>query len=144
MQYLNLALRAVRPGRDDSTRDFGGNRPVKRDSRGQTRKPDPFSIPFGPNLAAVQQDPEISPEVAPEHGNARTKMQNIQPSPALTQSALWREGLDNSAEDCREAAHREVTTNDLLDCLAHPDIIARVTELLLERHAGKSRSAPFC
>lgn len=154
MQYLNLALRAVRPGRDDSTCDLRrDNRPVKRDSTGQTRKrahaaraPEPFSIPFGPNLAPVQQELEIIPE-APERRPARTQTQKIRPSPPLTQSGLCAraaEGLDNSAEDCEEAAHREVTTNDLLDCLAHPDIIARVTELLLERHAGRSRSAPFC
>lgn len=146
MQYLNLALQAVQPGRRDSTRDLRDNRSVKRDSMGLTRKrthvavaPDPFSVPFGPNLAPVQRDLEISPEAAPEHGPARTQTQKIQPSPPLTQSGLCaRAGgrSDSSAEDCREAAHREVTTNDLLDCLAHPDIIARVTELLLERHVG--------
>lgn len=152
MQYLNLALQAVHPGRGDSTADLSDNRPVRHDCTGQTRKrthgacvPDPFSIPFGPNLAPVQQDLEISPEAAPEHRPARTQTQKIQPSPPLTQSRLCARvggGLDNSAEDCREAAHREVTTNDLLDCLAHPDIIARVTKLLLERHAGKR--TPFC
>lgn len=148
MQYLDLALRAVQPGCGDSTSGLRDNRPVKRDSRGQTRKcthvacaSDPFSIPFGPNLAPVQQNLEISP---------RTQTQeDIQPSPLITRLGPFAQasrGLDNSDEDCQEIARRAVTTNDLLDCLVHPDIIVRVTELLLKRarDAGKSRSTPFC
>lgn len=150
MQYLNLALRAVQPGRGDSTRGLGDERPAERDSRAQTRKrahsargPDPFGAPFGPNLAPVrQQDLDVGSAAAPEHGPARTQPRKIQPSAPLTQSGLCARA--GGASDDREAAHRAVTTNDLLDCLAHPDIIARVTELLLERHAGKSWNAPFC
>lgn len=122
MQYLNLALRAVEPGRGDSTSDLRDNRPVKRDSRGSSRAPDTFRVPFGLNLTAVQ----------PEHDPARTQTEKNQPSRPLTQSGP----LDHSDEGA-------VTTNDLLDCLVHPDVIARVTELLLERHARKSRNAPF-
>ncbi|XP_034740660.1 HSPB1-associated protein 1 homolog isoform X1 [Etheostoma cragini] len=43
---------------------------------------------------------------------------------------------ENSSGDYEEPVHKEITTNDLLDCLVHPDIISRVTELLLERHTG--------
>lgn len=141
MQYLNLALQALQPGHSDPTQDLRDNRPLKRDSRGQTRNQevhsrDPFSIPFGLNLAPVQPDLGTGPEAAPEHGPARTQTQEIQPRTPLTQSGLCsRAGgrWDSSAGDCRE-----VTTNDLLDCLAHPDVIARVMELLLERHVEKS------
>lgn len=129
---MNLALRAVPPGRSDSTRGLRDERPLKRDCRGQprerdhvTRGPDPFSIPFGPNLVPVcrLQNSNVGPEAAPERGPARTP-----------------DGADGCAEGWREAERRPVTTNDLLDCLAHPDVIARVTELLLERHAGSSGS----
>lgn len=148
MQYLNLALRAVQLGRHDSTRGPGGSRPAEHNSRGQTRKrahEAAFAIPFGPNLAPVcraQQGLNVGSE-----GAARTQPQKIQASPDLTQSGLNAGAggaLDCCAEDCWEAVHGAVTTNDLLDCLAHPDIIARVTKLLLERHAGNTRSAPFC
>lgn len=43
---------------------------------------------------------------------------------------------DHSSEDSKEPRLR-ITTNDLLDCLLHPDIINRVTELLLEKHQGR-------
>lgn len=157
MQYLNLALRAIQLGHRESTRGLGDHRPVQHDSRGQTRKrvhaaceSNPFNVPYGPNLAPVrrvQQDLDIGSEAAPEHsGVLAGPPQKIQASPPLTQSGLCAHAgrpAGNSAEDCREAAHRAVTTNDLLDCLAHPDIIARVTELLLERHAGERWSTPF-
>lgn len=47
---------------------------------------------------------------------------------------------DNSSEDYEEPIHTTITTNDLLDCLVHPDIIARITKLLLERHTGSHRT----
>ncbi|XP_040912550.1 HSPB1-associated protein 1 homolog [Toxotes jaculatrix] len=40
------------------------------------------------------------------------------------------------SEDYEKSRHAIITTNDLLDCLVHPDIITRVTELLLKRHTG--------
>ncbi|XP_063355060.1 HSPB1-associated protein 1 homolog [Pelmatolapia mariae] len=42
----------------------------------------------------------------------------------------------NLSEDYKASTHTTITTNDLLDCLVHPDIITRVTELLLEKHTG--------
>ncbi|XP_018552043.1 HSPB1-associated protein 1 homolog isoform X1 [Lates calcarifer] len=47
---------------------------------------------------------------------------------------------ENNSEHYEESRHATVTTNDLLDCLLHPDIIIRVTELLLERHTGSHRT----
>jgi len=43
---------------------------------------------------------------------------------------------EHSSEDNKASTHAVITTNDLLDCLLHPDVISRVTELLLERHTG--------
>ncbi|KAM4609104.1 HSPB1-associated protein 1 homolog isoform 2-T2 [Polymixia lowei] len=47
-----------------------------------------------------------------------------------------------TAEDgeTEDLGHTPITTNDLLDCLVHPDVIDRVTELLLERQRGGHRS----
>ncbi|XP_069011081.1 HSPB1-associated protein 1 homolog isoform X1 [Embiotoca jacksoni] len=51
---------------------------------------------------------------------------------------------EHSAGDHKESKSTTITTNDLLACLLHPDIISRVTELLLERHTGSQRTAtPF-
>ncbi|XP_071336895.1 HSPB1-associated protein 1 homolog isoform X2 [Trachinotus anak] len=50
------------------------------------------------------------------------------------------ETSESSSEDYEESAHALITTNDLLACLVHPDIITRVTELLLERHTGSHRT----
>ncbi|XP_029314194.1 HSPB1-associated protein 1 homolog isoform X2 [Cottoperca gobio] len=50
------------------------------------------------------------------------------------------ETSENSSGDYEEPTHATLTTNELLDCLLHPDIISRVTELLLERHTGSHRA----
>ncbi|XP_040004183.1 HSPB1-associated protein 1 homolog [Xiphias gladius] len=47
---------------------------------------------------------------------------------------------ENSSDDYEESRHAIITTNDLLDCLVHPDVITRVTELLLGRHTGNHRT----
>lgn len=68
-------------------------------------------------------------------------------SPGLTQSRTsdcTDEMSENSLEDYEESRHVIISTNDLLDCLVHPDIISHVTELLLERHTeGHRTSAPL-
>lgn len=169
MQYLNLALRAVQPGHSDLTRSLRDDRAVKRDSRGQTRKSShvvggsvPFSIPYGPYLTPVRcrqgfsseegralaKGPDTSSDTASKHrpacpvGNQQQTRDSAAP---LTQSGpcvYAEETSDSSSGDCGEPVLRTMTTNDLLDCLVHPDVMAHVTELLLERHKGKHRSTP--
>lgn len=169
MQYLNLALRAVQPGHYDLTRSLRDNGAVKRDSRGQTRKSshvvggsDPFSIPFGPYLTPVRcrqeflsearrapaKDPDARLDTTSKHrpacpvGNQQQTRDSAPPSTQSGPCVCADETSDSSSGDCGEPVHRTMTTNDLLDCLVHPDVIARVTELLLERHEGKHRSTP--
>lgn len=161
MQYLNLAVSAsVQRERglchSKLTRDPGDTCPVKRDSRGQIRKNSnlvrdsvPFRVPFGPHLIPVHCQQEHSPEMravttkdlevssdgAPgtELSSAvRLHLGKYDCSPGLTQCRP-RDCADGTPE---KPAHTTITTNDLLDCLVHPDIIARVTKLLLERHTG--------
>uniref|UniRef100_A0A3Q1F2Z9 Hspb associated protein 1 n=1 Tax=Acanthochromis polyacanthus TaxID=80966 RepID=A0A3Q1F2Z9_9TELE len=121
MQYVNLAVRAcAQRQQTQSPRDTCR---VKRDSSGQIKKNRacvwnraPFSVPFGPHLISVCcQQEELS----------------------LTQKHL---DVKHSSEDYKEFKHTTITTNDLLGCLVHPDIITRVTELLLERHMGNHRN----
>lgn len=170
MQYVNLAMQAFQKGlcHSELTQNLRDTRAVKRDSRGQIRKDGdvvrdsvPFSVPFGPHLTPVRCQQEYSPETQRmttkdlEVGSdtaPRTKLAcavrvhrgKYEGSPGLTQSRPCdcADGTsEHSSEDYEEPVHRTITTNDLLDCLVHPDIIARVTKLLLERHTGNHRTA---
>lgn len=166
MQYVNLAMQAFQKGLNHSklVRDPRDTHPVKRDSRGQIRKnsdlargSDHFSVPFGPHLTPVRCQREYSPEtwnVTTKEVSSDTAQRtnlacavhqgNYECSPGLTQSRPCdcADGTsENSSGDGTEPVHRAITTNDLLDCLVHPDVITRVTELLLERHTGNRRTA---
>ncbi|KAJ4922040.1 hypothetical protein JOQ06_021482 [Pogonophryne albipinna] len=151
------------------TQDPGDSRTLKRDSTGQVRKNSnlltdsaPFSIPFGPHLIPVccQQETKKDLEVKPST-NCDVKSQEActVSSDAAQRTSAVRLQQDKyefsdqctardgavltskiSVEDCEEPMHSTISTNDLLDCLLHPDIITRVTELLLERHTGSRRA----
>ncbi|XP_051260279.1 HSPB1-associated protein 1 homolog [Dicentrarchus labrax] len=143
------------------TQDPRDTHPVKRDSRGQIRKNSdlvtdsvPFSVPFGPHLTPVRcqqdyspgtrgtttKDPEASSDTAPKTKLAsavRVHQGKYECIHGLTQCKPCdcADGTsENSSVDYEEPVHTVITTNDLLDCLVHPDIIACVTKLLLERH----------
>ncbi|TKS67772.1 HSPB1-associated protein 1 -like protein [Collichthys lucidus] len=158
MQYLNLALRASAQRQRElchskPTPYPRETCPVKRDSRGQIRKNSnsvPFSVPFGPHLTPVQSQQEHSPamrgvttndlEVSSDTAQLENKTEC---DSSLTQCRTCdcADGTPgSSSEDYEESIHTTISTNDLLDCLVHPDVIACVTELLLERHTGTHRS----
>lgn len=127
MHYLNLAVGAIQ--KVQSTRH---RRPVKRDSRGQTLEDrGSFTLPFGPHL---------SPVLCPREQETRSPERGRAVSQSLIQS---HDCADGTWEDShKEPGTRTITTNDLLECLVHPDVIARVTELLLDKHAGNGRTGP--
>ncbi|KAF3843612.1 hypothetical protein F7725_002461 [Dissostichus mawsoni] len=160
MQCVNLAVKACAQRQRSSchrnlTRDPGDSRTLKRDSTGQVRKNSnlftdsaPFSIPFGPHLIPVccQQETKKDLEVKPST-NCNVKSQEaytVSSDAAQRTSAYSADGAvltsKISGEDCEEPMHSTISTNDLLECLLHPDIITRVTELLLERHTGSRRA----
>lgn len=136
MHYLNLAVGAFQ--KVQSTRH---RRPVKRDSRGQTLEDSgSFTLPFGPHLTPVlcPRDQDMR---SPERGRAVTPHQDGRQS--LFQSRDCADGTwENFAEARKDPGTRTITTNDLLECLVHPDVIAQVTELLLDKHAGNDRTGP--
>ncbi len=167
MQYLNLALKAANRQRglchSRLTQDQRDTRPVKRDSRGDIRKNSklvqdfvPYSVPFGPHLTPVPCQRELSPqtrrvttadlEVSSDNAQ-RTKpapafsrhQGKYECNPASTQCDCT-DVMSENSDDLKEPIHTTITTNDLLDCLVHPDIISRVTRLLLERHTGNHRT----
>uniref|UniRef100_A0A3P9MFF7 Hspb associated protein 1 n=1 Tax=Oryzias latipes TaxID=8090 RepID=A0A3P9MFF7_ORYLA len=144
--------------------DISDAHPVKRDSSGQLKSsdshknPPSFSVPFGPHLIAVccrQENPVEDDEIGSSRDDGSTSQNDDAPgsegSPA-TSAALEQEkhacgtgltpcGLCQSAAGTSKPSPGEkkskctaISTNDLLACLVHPEIVARVTELLLERH----------
>ncbi|XP_042350020.1 HSPB1-associated protein 1 homolog [Plectropomus leopardus] len=169
MQCVNLAVRACSERHRKLTQDPRDLHPVKRDSRGQIKKNSdsvggsaPYSVPFGPHLVPVrcqqehfledesssycdvrsQEDAAVGSDAAPRAKPA-SAVRLCQEKHDLTRcgSCDAADGTsENSSGDCEEPAHTTITTNDLLDCLVHPDVISRVTELLLERHTGSHRT----
>lgn len=136
MQYLNLAVRAFAKVQTQRRRD---RRPAKRDSSGQTLENiSSFTVPFGPHLTPVLCPRELAQgRRSPERGGAGTAHQKGRECLTQASSRYCGDGaLGISAGDHREPGTTSITTNDLLDCLVHPDVMARVTELLLDRHAG--------
>ncbi|XP_047457958.1 HSPB1-associated protein 1 homolog isoform X2 [Mugil cephalus] len=159
MQYLNLAVRACAQRRKNElpARDPRDACPAKRDSSGQIRKnrerirnSAPFSAPYGPDLIPVgcQEEEPGRVTLTSSEDNAVTSQQD---STVSSDTVTLMEETDltlhkardcadgpseRRSEDCKELRPTTITTNDLLDCLLHPDIISRVTELLLERHTG--------
>lgn len=157
MQYVNLAVRACAQRRRSqlSARDPRDTCPVKRDSSGQIRKnrdrsgnSAPFSVPYGPHLIPVScQKEEPATLKHPEVGTAVTSQEDgavrLDKETDCSSGLAPRRPCDRAdgtpeqpSEVCGEQRLPTITTNDLLDCLVHPDIITRVTELLLERHTG--------
>lgn len=164
MQYLNLAMQVFQKGLCHS--EPTDTRPAKRDSRGQIRDNRglvmdsvSFSVPFGSHLTPVPcqqvhsaeprtaKDPKVSSDAALRTTLARAVRAHERKHecrPGLTQSGPCdsADGIsENSSDDFKEPIYGTITTNDLLDCLVHPDIIARVIKLLLERHTGNHQTA---
>lgn len=137
MHYLNLAVGAFQKVQ---TQSRGHRRPVKRDSRGQTPEDcGAFAPPFGPHLTPVLCPREQWQDVrSPERGRAVTAPQDGSQCLHDCADGTW----ENFAEAQQEPGTRTITTNDLLECLVHPDVIAQVTQLLLDKHAGNDRTGP--
>ncbi|XP_028291125.1 HSPB1-associated protein 1 homolog isoform X1 [Gouania willdenowi] len=157
MQYVNLAVRAWTERQichKEPVHNSKADSPPKRDSRGQTRtnkKPNPatFSIPYGPCLIPVRCQHEGETRIIPEEdgslrdflvtsqepctGTTSTSESKHEHRPVLNQSKSH-DSTDRTLEDNKGAGHPTITTNDLLDCLLHPDVISCVTDLLLQRN----------
>lgn len=153
MQYVNLAVRAYQQRRRSpckKTQDRRGTRPLKRDANGQVQKNSvdesaAFAVPFGPSLVPVcceKGQPVargITDGVFSTEAASRTEPD---PEDRLHCGAHGCSRACELGDDMSEHTSEQrgrITTNDLLDCLVHPDIVSRITELLLERHTGVHR-----
>ncbi|KAJ8407140.1 hypothetical protein AAFF_G00288160 [Aldrovandia affinis] len=151
LRYLNLAVRACvekqrnAPHKPPPPTDA---QPGKRDSAGQPKRTTGLAgdsqhpvatVPFGPHLVPV-------PLVSRLHSSA-PRTQTCPSSPDLACEPGRNRGQDSADALGRGAGtggegnstgpkHGPISTNDLLDCLVHPEVVALVTKLLMSRHSA--------
>ncbi|XP_041858393.1 HSPB1-associated protein 1 homolog isoform X2 [Melanotaenia boesemani] len=141
-------------------RDSSGQIKTNRD---HIRNSEPFVVPFGPHLIPVSSpQKELSRMTSKDvesHSSrkcAASSQEDCSIGSEGTDATRLRQGKhacgtgltqcrtcdcadgpsEHSSGDNKESRHTTITTNDLLNCLVHPDVISRVTELLLEKHQG--------
>lgn len=170
MQYLSLAVQACvekRNPMEDSEQGQDGRPSLKRDSSGvnkvnsnrkEERKTSRFSPPFGPHLVPVPcmgQSHTVTDRcpkdnsLSRDHNPQRALVSDSQSRTAGTGSDSGDRDLHSSqkasvlAKDPHEEVHSRATlsTSDLLECLVHPDVIALVSQLLLDRQRELASSS---
>uniref|UniRef100_A0A1A7W826 Hspb associated protein 1 n=1 Tax=Iconisemion striatum TaxID=60296 RepID=A0A1A7W826_9TELE len=121
-----------------------------------------FEVPFGPHLIPVSCQHDERTKTVPKDSEINTSRNSAVASQEdgaggsggpvgtnLTRPFQGKEscGAGLPPRDCatqehdapeenRSLRHTSITTNDLLDCLVHPDVISHITALLLERQRG--------
>ncbi|XP_062861963.1 HSPB1-associated protein 1 homolog isoform X2 [Trichomycterus rosablanca] len=145
MQYLNLALKAYMDKRsahaEDGVRceDQLGTSSSKRDSSGQLKT----SIPFGPHLIPVMCSAEMSHKHSATN-NKKTLLgeddapltpNKTKPLPVdtLEKEEVLRGSQKPIDNEIGGAKQERILTNDVLDCLLHPDVIGMVRRLMINR-----------
>ncbi|KAJ3592269.1 hypothetical protein NHX12_007397 [Muraenolepis orangiensis] len=127
MQCLNLAVQACACQQTTKTKP--------------SEAPTPIGAPFGPHLILVPCDPCDHAVGAGGMGSGGVQNKRAKPSEPPTERPTGpypfqaRRHTEDVPEQGRAqgAGHVPITTNDLLDCLVHPDVIAQVARLLLEK-----------
>ncbi|XP_062390369.1 HSPB1-associated protein 1 homolog isoform X2 [Sardina pilchardus] len=161
MQYLSLAVQACvdKSRTRDSDPSQDGRRSLKRDSSGVNKansnqkeeKDNPcFSPPFGPHLVPVPfaGPSHVMKDVCPKD-NSLSRDRNppralVLDSQSRTAGSA-RDPTDRDLHRGQEASalseqpqeqglpRASLSTSDLLECLVHPDVMALVSQLLLDR-----------
>lgn len=157
MQHLNLAMKAYMTKMSLHSEDRGRNAEqpsrsaLKRDSGGHLKTPEhitehmtSFSLPFGPHLIPVTCHADLyqKPSVT-NPTDALVAKDDVLLYTRKTTKPLHTEthgkGKAVSASDDEEddgnggAMCGRISTNAMLDCLLHPDVIALVTKLMIDR-----------
>ncbi|CAL8320321.1 unnamed protein product [Merluccius merluccius] len=139
MQCLNLAVRACTQQRTLKTKAL---------KRELSEEPTSVSALFGPHLIPVLCDPHDLGSDGIFSGKTQTKRAKLSEPPAdrpaSPDQVQARQHAEGTRGDIAEQAPAQgaghaapITTNDLLDCLVHPDVITRVTQLLLEKRGRR-------
>lgn len=153
MQFLNLALKAYMNKGSLHSEDLlkcaaqPSPSALKRESSGHLKtpltEPTSFSLPFGPHLIPVtcHTDPSQKPTLSNSkealvakdntlfHTQRRTK--TLQGDPHGKEKPI---SVSDVEEDGNGGATcGRISTNDVLDCLLHPDVISCITKLMIDR-----------
>ncbi|XP_007227984.3 HSPB1-associated protein 1 homolog isoform X3 [Astyanax mexicanus] len=156
IKCLNLAVKALMDKRstqaEDSSEFAGrsGSAALKRDAAGRlkTKATDPvppFPLPFGPHLIPVTCDGDCCQkqtasslkETLLSKDNAHFSTPNrTEPQPTDTHqqgeaASISEELKENDRRNGEK--YGSISTNDVLDCLLHPDVISLVTQLMIDR-----------
>ncbi|XP_038646006.1 HSPB1-associated protein 1 homolog isoform X2 [Scyliorhinus canicula] len=112
----------------------GAEHSAATDTVGNLAEPKPAlttSIPFGPNLVPVVQEAAA----AAQH---RVSCTHRCSDVSLTNNLEANQSSGRMGCDCESTGvHRTViSTDELLNCLVHPDVISLMTEILLDRHCS--------
>ena len=134
MQCLSLAVQACTPRPPIETKA------PKRDAAAAdpAAEPTPITAAIGPHLVLVprapheDEDEDAAGSVTTRSAETPTKQARLS-GPSASARPEQGQGQPQGALHAAAA----ITTNDLLDCLVHPDVISRVTELLLEKRSGR-------
>ncbi|KAM6986614.1 HSPB1-associated protein 1 homolog [Aplochiton taeniatus] len=143
--------------------DTEGGHGVRRDHHGEVKRrrwSGSCTVPFGPHLVPVpctqdlpqpakdtkegevqsskgSKSPTTDSFNGPVHSRTLSHHGACERSPDRRGGSVCGDrGDGNNQEDKDDTVadgHPPITTNDLLECLVHPDVVARVTELLLAR-----------
>lgn len=155
MQYLNLAVKAYMNKRSLHSEDLircqeqPSPSALKRDSSGHLKTPvaEPvtsFSLPFGPNLIPVtchgdrSQKPSMTNLKEALISKDNTFFYTQRGAKTMHTDTHEKEeaiGVTEEEEEDGNAGSTcgQISTNDLLDCLLHPDVIKLVTKLMTDR-----------
>ncbi|XP_066542951.1 HSPB1-associated protein 1 homolog [Hoplias malabaricus] len=147
IRYLNLAVKACLDKRSTHAEKWSESAgqssavALKRDSTGRLKTTaidtaPSYSVPFGPHLIPVTCDADERPKQTVTNlkgTNPHFSSQNSAKPEAIEtekqEEVVQIPGWPKTDGD----TYGQISTNDLLDCLLHPDVITLVSQLMLHR-----------
>ncbi|KAF7658089.1 hypothetical protein LDENG_00017700 [Lucifuga dentata] len=120
-------------------------RPEKNPTEAKRTNPKDAEVTLSKNCK-VEHQPDSSDAALRSDPDSAVGLQcaahGCSPGPDRCRSRDFGDGRSESSseDDEMDSGFTPITTNELLDCLVHPDVIAHATELLLQRHTGRRRN----
>ncbi|TRY84856.1 hypothetical protein DNTS_002292 [Danionella cerebrum] len=142
IQYLNLAVKAFTNKRQDnaeiqsSPSDRSRAEMGLQDCNGQLKTfPDPScTVPFGANLIPVHRTQNLDNNCSFMFTNSSHCQSGCKYEPSGDEDLYQRSSQKPGSLDTSvDSVGMQISTNDLLDFLVHPDVIALVSKLIVER-----------
>lgn len=124
----------------DKSRDRTYRTSEKRDSSGLLKTPASdlsYAIPFGPHLIPINcevhlsQKPRCTCSKNTDKDPAHLKCEGELGCDGERHESSGQAGSSGTSDGPDDAVH--ISTNDMLECLVHPDVIALMSRLLMHR-----------